>query len=579
MYKNKSYKNKNRLYTSLLLSIAGACFACSQAIAQSVTINAATEYQTVTGFGGMNGVGWINDLTSSQVETAFGTGNGQLGLSILRLRIDPNSANWNTQVPTAVRAYQMGAKILATPWSPPAYMKTNNSLISGGKLKTEYYDEYATHLLNFADFISRNGAPLYTISIQNEPDWHPEYESADWSGDDFVAFLNSQGSRFGSNLKVTVGESVGFSKKFTDPVLNSSTAVQHADIIAGHLYGAVPQDYPLARSKGKEVWMTEHYTDSNSDADVWPLALDVGTELHRSMTANFNAYIWWYIRRSYGFIKENSQVSKRGYIMSQYARYVRPGYKRIGVTEKPYSDVSVTAYKGPNNKIVLVAVNTGTSSRALNLTLQNASVGNFVKYSTSGTLNVSYGGTTKLTNGAATVYLESQSVTTLVSEGSETSSSSTSSLRSSSSSSRSSLSSTSSLSSKSSVSSSVIRSSSSSVTSSQPRSSSSSSTANNSANCSYVVTGDWGSGYTAVIRIKNNGSSAINDWNVSWNYSDASRVTNSWNANLTGSNPYSATGLSWNSSIQAGQTAEFGFQGTKNNGAAQVPSVTGSVCN
>jgi O-glycosyl hydrolase len=457
----------------------------------------------------------------------------------------------------------MGAKILATPWSPPAYMKTNNSLISGGKLKTEYYDEYATHLLNFADFISRNGAPLYTISIQNEPDWHPEYESADWSGDDYVSFLNSQGSRFGSNLKVTVGESVGFSKKYTDPVLYSSTAVQHADIIAGHLYGAVPQDYPLARSKGKEVWMTEHYTDSNSDADVWPLALDVGTELHRSMTANFNAYIWWYIRRSYGFIKENSQVSKRGYIMSQYARYVRPGFKRIGATEKPYSDVSVTAYKGPNNKIVLVAVNTGSSSRALNLTLQNASIGNFVKYSTSATLNVGYGGTTKLTNGVATVYVEPSSITTLVSEGTTTSSSSisSSSMKSSSSSS------------------SVIRSSSSSVASSLPRSSSSSSSANNSANCSYVVTGDWGSGYTAVIRIKNNGSATINDWNVSWNYSDASRVTNSWNANLTGSNPYSATGLNWNSSIQPGQTAEFGFQGTKNSGSAQVPSVTGSVCN
>lgn len=562
------YKNKSGTHKFLLLSIAAACFACSQAMAQSVTINAATEYQTITGFGGMNGAGWINDLTSSQVETSFGTGNGQLGLSILRLRIDPNSANWNTQVPTAVRAYQMGAKILATPWSPPAYMKTNNSLISGGKLKTEYYDEYATHLLNFADFIARNGAPLYTISVQNEPDWHPDYESAEWSGDDFVSFLNSQGSRFGSNLKVTVGESVGFSKKFTDPVLYSSTAVQHADIIAGHLYGAVPQDYPLARSKGKEVWMTEHYTDSKNDADLWPLALDVGTELHRSMTANFNAYIWWYIRRSYGFIKENSQVSKRGYIMSQYARYVRPGYKRIGATETPYSDVSVTAYKGPNNKIVLVAVNAGTSSRALNLTLQNATIGNFVKYSTSATLNVGYGGTTKLNNGTATVYIEPQSVMTLVSEGTAISSSSiSSSIKSSSSSS------------KSSVSSSVIRSSSSSIASSQPRSSSSSSVANNSANCSYVVTGDWGSGYTAVIRIKNNGSATINDWNVSWNYSDASRVTNSWNANLTGSNPYSAMGLSWNSSIQPGQTAEFGFQGTKNSGAAQVPSVTGSVCN
>lgn len=566
--------DKKNLYSALLLSIAGACLACSQVLAQSVTINPATEYQTIRGFGGMNGVGWIGDLTPAQIDSAFGSDPGQIGLSIMRMRIDPNSANWRIQVPAAVRARQLGAILLATPWSPPAFMKTNNSLINGGKLKPEYYDEYATHLLDFANYMSTNGAPLYTVSVQNEPDWHPDYESCDWSGDDFVSFLNSQGSRFDSNLKVTVGEAVGFAKRFTDPVLNSSTAVQHADIIAGHLYGAVPQDYPLARSKGKEVWMTEHYTDSKNDANLWPLALDVGTEVHQSMAANFNAYIWWYIRRSYGLLSENGQVSKRGYIMSQYARFVRPGYKRIGATEKPYSDVLVTAYKGADNKIVMVVVNNGTGSRNLNITLQNASVGNFVKYSTSDSLNVGYGGTSKVTNNAVSVFVEPKSIATFVSEGTATTSSS-SSIKSSvapSSSSKSSIAPSSS--SKSSVASSV-----SSVASSTPRSSSSSSSiSNTTANCSYVVTNDWGSGYTAAIRIKNNGTSAINNWNVSWSYTDSTRVTNSWNATLTGSNPYSATGLSWNSSIQPGQTAEFGFQGTKNNGAAQIPVVTGSVC-
>ena len=570
--------DKKSRYSALLLSIAGACFVCSQALAQSVTLNPATEYQTIRGFGGMNAPGWIADLTPAQIDAAFGSEPGQLGLSIMRMRIDPNSANWRQQVSAAVRARQLGAILLATPWSPPAFMKTNNSLINGGKLKPEYYDEYATHLLDFANFMSTNGAPLYTVSVQNEPDWHPDYESCDWSGDDFVSFLNSQGSRFGSNLKVTVGEAVGFAKRFTDPVLNSPTAVQHADIISGHLYGAVPQDYPLARSKGKEVWMTEHYTDSKSDANVWPLALDVGTELHQSMAANFNAYIWWYIRRSYGLLSENGQVSKRGFIMSQYARFVRPGYKRIGATEKPYSDVLVTAYKGPDNKIVMVVVNNGTGSRNLNVNVQNGSVGNFVKYSTSDSLNVAYGGTYQVTNGATSFYVEPKSIATFVSEGGATTSSSSSSRSSAAPSSipRSSV-----------APSSVPRSSvapsstpRSSVASSVIRSSSSSSVANGNANasCSYVVTNDWGSGYTAAIRIKNNGTSAINNWNVSWSYSDGTRISNSWNATLSGTNPYSATGLSWNSSIQPGQTAEFGFQGIKNNGAAQIPAVTGSVC-
>ena len=132
--------------------------------------------------------------------------------------------------------------------------------------------------------------------------------------------------------------------------------------------------------------------------------------------------------------------------------------------------------------------------------------------------------------------------------------------------------------------SSVISSSSSSIRSSSSSSSSIASSVASSAapagNCQYVVTNQWGDGFTGAVRITNRGSSAINGWSVSWSYSDGSRLTNSWNANVTGTNPYTATHLSWNGSIQPGQTVELGFQGTKSaNQAASVPVVTGSVCN
>lgn len=96
--------------------------------------------------------------------------------------------------------------------------------------------------------------------------------------------------------------------------------------------------------------------------------------------------------------------------------------------------------------------------------------------------------------------------------------------------------------------------------------------------CSYLIQGQWNNGFTAVIRIKNNRTQAINGWNVNWQYADGSRVTNFWSASLTGSNPYAAKNLSWNSTIQPGQTVEFGFQGTKTAGAASVPVVSGDVC-
>jgi len=384
--------------------------------AASVNVNANTEYQTIRGFGGMNAPGWVDDLTPAQVDTAFGNGDGQIGLSIMRMRIDPDSSNWSIQVPAAVRAKSHGAILLATPWTPPAYMKTNNSLINGGRLKSQYYGAYTDHLLSFSNYMSNNGASLYAMSIINEPDWHPEYESSEWSATDFVNFLSSQGSRFGS-LKVVAPESLNFNHALSDPFLNNSTTRPHVDIIGGHLYGKPPQDYPLARSLGKELWMTEHYTESDNSANKWPLALDVGTELHASMVSNFNAYIWWYIRRSYGLITEDGNVSKRGYLLAQYSKFVRPGYTRIGATQKPFNDVYVTAYKGPDNKIVVVAVNTGTSHRDLDLAIQNASVGAFTKYTTSGSLNVGYGGQTTLSNGTGKVWVDPQSVATFVSDG------------------------------------------------------------------------------------------------------------------------------------------------------------------
>jgi hypothetical protein len=98
------------------------------------------------------------------------------------------------------------------------------------------------------------------------------------------------------------------------------------------------------------------------------------------------------------------------------------------------------------------------------------------------------------------------------------------------------------------------------------------------AQCNYQINSQWGNGFTANIRIKNVTTSTINGWNVNWQYADGSKITGSWNATLSGSNPYSAKNVSWNANIQPGQTLEFGFQGSKPAGAASLPIITGSIC-
>ena len=132
-------------------------------------------------------------------------------------------------------------------------------------------------------------------------------------------------------------------------------------------------------------------------------------------------------------------------------------------------------------------------------------------------------------------------------------------------------------------SSSIVSSSSSSVKSSSSVASSIASSSSSSvavSKCQYILSNEWSTGFTATIRVTNNGTAAINGWTLGWSYSDGSKVTSSWNATLSGTNPYSATNLSWNGSIQPGQSAEFGVQGTKGTSAsAQVALVTGSACN
>ena len=88
-------RTTRRVASALLLSsavIAGAS-------AQTVAVNPATTYQTVRGFGGFSGAGWAPELTTAQVDAAFGAGTGQIGLSVMLTGgvatawIDPGSVN------------------------------------------------------------------------------------------------------------------------------------------------------------------------------------------------------------------------------------------------------------------------------------------------------------------------------------------------------------------------------------------------------------------------------------------------------------------------------------------------------
>ncbi len=363
--------------------------------------------QLIRGFGGVSMPDWIPDLTSDQVYNAFGIDSDQIGLSILRLRIPFDSSKNNLEVPTAKLAHSLGVTLIASPWTPPAWMKSNNNIV-GGRLNDNSYNDYAAHLKSFAEYMSNNDAPLYAISVQNEPNVSVDYESCDWNASEMLKFVKNNAPSIG--VKIIVPESYNQSRIISDAILNDDAAVSRISIIGMHIYGGSLTSYSLAALKGKEYWMTEHLS-TNTD---WNSVLATAKEIDNCMYYNMNAYIWWYIRRFYGLIDEDGNVTKRGYVMSQYARFIRPGFYRVDATSNPQELVFATAYKC-NSKLVIVSINEGSSIQQTYI-IENGSFNSFTPYTTSVSKNCEKGEKISVSNGSFSTMLDSSSITTFVSD-------------------------------------------------------------------------------------------------------------------------------------------------------------------
>jgi glucuronoarabinoxylan endo-1,4-beta-xylanase len=305
-------------------------------------------------------------------------------------------------------AKSRGAIIMATPWSPPPEMKTNNDTVSGS-LKTTEYANYKNHLVNFVNYARANGSELHGISMQNEPDYEVTYVSCDWTPEELRNFVRDQMSVFGST-KVIAAESFNFKKSYTDPILNDATAVNNLDIVGGHAYGATIAYDDLAKSKGKEVWMTEYLIDDQTLAGVLKTAKSIHDCLH---TGQHNAYLHWYLKRVYGPLDANGNRSKRGCVFAQWARAVEPGYVRVDSTGNPSSGIYVTAFKG-SGKYVIVAVNNSTTGISQQFSLSGATVGSMSRWRTSSNEDLATIAAIDASSGSFWSWLPAQSVTTFM---------------------------------------------------------------------------------------------------------------------------------------------------------------------
>ena len=130
-----------------------------------ITVLANETNQIIQGFGCATVFAPPNTtaLTNEEFDRLFGSGSNQVGLSILRIRVASDD-NWRlVELNNAKAAIQRGAKVIATPWSPPANMKTNNSINGGGSLIPDSGAAYAKYLNSFANYLAANGASLYAV--------------------------------------------------------------------------------------------------------------------------------------------------------------------------------------------------------------------------------------------------------------------------------------------------------------------------------------------------------------------------------------------------------------------------------
>lgn len=330
-----------------------------------------TTYQTITGFGGANRMWGTKSLTPEEAKKAFGTGSNELGLSLFRVRLSSNKNEWPIIVEAVKEANKRNVQVLASPWSPPAALKSNNSDIRG-YLLPKNYEAFKNYINEFITFMDNEGAKIDVVSIQNEPDWEPNYESCDWTAQQMIDFLKAPGEITGA--KVAAPESLNFNQAMTNAILSDAEASAKIDVVAGHIYGSGVAEFPLAEEQQKEIWMTEWLLNlgtgnsgaaswsTYSEARKWTETLEMLNTMHDSMTKNWNAFIWWYLQRYYSFMGDGEQgttdgaILKRGFAYAHFSKFIRPGFVRVNInTSKDY--LKMTAYKNDSQNVIVVINN------------------------------------------------------------------------------------------------------------------------------------------------------------------------------------------------------------------------------
>jgi glucosylceramidase len=369
-------------------------------------------FQTVDGFGftlsgGSASViaGLAPAAEAALLQELYGNGPNDIGISFIRLSIgasdmsastftyddlaqgqtDPNLASFSIApeetalipVLKAILAIQPSIEILATPWSPPVWMKSNGSFV-GGSLLTQYYDAYARYFVAYVKAMKAAGIPIYAVTPQNEPlnpGNDPSMTMADTEEATFVG--QNLGPAFqaaGLATKIIVYDHNCDQPDYPITVLGDSTAYPFIDGSAFHLYAGdisalttVHDAYPA-----KDVYFTEQYTATtgsfSGDLDWHVKNVIIGSMQNWGRTAlewvlatdpSYGPHTPGGCTTCKGAVTIGSSVTRNVgyYIVAHASKFVPPGSVRIAST--PTGSLNSAAFTTPAGQTVLIVENDG----------------------------------------------------------------------------------------------------------------------------------------------------------------------------------------------------------------------------
>ncbi|MFA6469754.1 MAG: glycoside hydrolase family 30 protein [Bacteroidota bacterium] len=277
----------------------------------------------------------------------------------------------------------------ASPWSPPAYMKDNKSMLKGGKLLPEYYTLWAMYFTKFIKAYEMEGIPMWGISVQNEPMATQKWESCIFTAEEERDFLKlylgpvmaQQG--FADKNIIVWDHNRDLLKQRADVIFSDPEAAKYAWGTGFHWYEtwaggtpmfenvqAVNESYP-----DKKLIFTEGCVESfNAERyQYWPNGERYGTSLINDFNNGTVAWTDWNILLDehggpnhvsnfcFAPVHANTTTGELIYTPSYYyighfSKFIRPNAKRIS-TASSRSLLMSTSFVNADGTMVTVVMN------------------------------------------------------------------------------------------------------------------------------------------------------------------------------------------------------------------------------